>query len=225
MKKSIRILVSCSLMLVLLLGASLPGLAYQISSTSSMYGVVKSTVSMNPAKPAPSVPTNPVSPVTAPADGTSPTPPVTEQPALTAQQKLQAGMARAADPSNHPTPDEQKLIDMVNSARVSMGLKPLQVDMRLVETARLKAADMAEYDYFGHYSPIYGAPGQMAAAAGLPFWIGENVSEGTSVDSIFTGFMNSPPHRANLLRASYTKTGVGIVKVNGITILVQHFAE
>lgn len=277
MKKSIRLLVSCSLVLLLLFGAASNSLAYQNStttsmygtakttvsmyptklavpvvpavstdpsgsvtapstgtsptaplikktgSTSSMYGTVKTSVSMNPGKPV--IPAVPTVPVTVPAAGTSSPAPVTPQPADTAQQNLQAAMARAADPNNHPTPEEQKLIDMVNSTRVSMGLKPLQVDMRLVETARLKAADMAEYNYFGHYSTLYGAPSDMAAAAGLPFWIGENVSQGTSVDSIFTGFLNSPPHRENLLRPSYTKTGVGIVKVNGITILVQHFAE
>lgn len=226
MKKTVRILVSCLLVSMLLLGLSSESMAYQTNTTSSMYGVVRSNVSMKPAKPTTSVPAVPTpAPAPAPPAGTSPAQPAAPQPELTAREKLQAAMVRAADPNNRPSPDEQKLIDSVNAVRVSIGLKPLQVDMRLVETARLKAADMVENNYFGHYSLLYGEPGQMAAVAGLPFWLGENVSRGVSVESIFTGFMNSPPHRANLLRASYTKTGVGIVKVNGIMVLVQHFAE
>lgn len=223
MKILFRILLSGSLIMTLLFGAASTSLAYQTSTTSSMYGTVKTSVSMNSAKPA--VPKIPTGSVTTPTTGTSPTVPVPPQPALTAQQKLQAAMKRAADPNNHPTPDEQKMIDMVNSQRVSLGLKPLQLDMRLVETARLKAADMVEKNYFGHYSPTYGAPHQMAAAAGLPFWIGENIATVSSVGQAFTGFMSSQPHRENMLRPSYTKIGVGIAKYNGQMILVQHFAE
>ncbi len=48
------------------------------------------------------------------------------------------------------------LIKLINNERVKAELKPLVADNMLTVLARLKAFDMMERQYLGHYSPIYG---------------------------------------------------------------------
>ncbi|HEX3605999.1 MAG TPA: CAP domain-containing protein [Candidatus Dormibacteraeota bacterium] len=81
-----------------------------------------------------------------------------------------------------------------------------------------RALDMIQRDYFDH--PILGC-GQMAdnmlSADGVPWtaW-GENIEwqsgggdPASAAGSLNTGFMNSPPHRANILNGNYTQMGIG----------------
>ncbi|MHB2023701.1 MAG: CAP domain-containing protein [Mycobacteriales bacterium] len=42
-------------------------------------------------------------------------------------------------------------------------------------------------------------------------WVGENVGVGPTVSAINTAFLQSPPHRANILNVHYTQVGVGVV--------------
>lgn len=51
--------------------------------------------------------------------------------------------------------EEARLLELTNQARKEAGLKPLQVNMGLVETARAKSADMVANNYFGHISLIW----------------------------------------------------------------------
>jgi uncharacterized protein YkwD len=55
---------------------------------------------------------------------------------------------------------------------------------------------------------------------------GENVAEGyTSGAALVAGWMTSPAHRANILSARYTETGVGTARAkNGRTYHAQVFA-
>ena len=59
------------------------------------------------------------------------------------------------------TEDEQKLLELVNKAREENGFEPLVVDENLMRTARIKAKDMVENNYFSHQSPTYGSPFDM----------------------------------------------------------------
>lgn len=56
------------------------------------------------------------------------------------------------------TADEAAMVKLVNQERSRAGLKPLEVDMRLVQTARAKSQDMVNKNYFSHSSPTYGNP-------------------------------------------------------------------
>jgi len=105
------------------------------------------------------------------------------------------------------------MVDLVNGERTSRGLKPLQVDVRLVKTARMKSADMISNKYFGHISPVHGSPFDMMKAAGITYRkAGENIAGSGSVAQAHTGLMNSAGHRANILDPAYTRIGIGIVK-------------
>ncbi|ABB14770.1 CAP domain-containing protein [Carboxydothermus hydrogenoformans] len=125
------------------------------------------------------------------------------------------------------TADEKRFLELTNQARIKNGLKPLAVDPRLVQTARLKAEDMAKLGYFGHISPTYGKPSTMMIAYGIKDyrWIGgENLAQNSTVDRAFNALMNSPTHRANILDPRYTHIGVASVPGGRYGKLwVQHF--
>ena len=120
-------------------------------------------------------------------------------------------------PTPNPTPvqglnaDEQKMFDLVNKERLANGLKPLEIDMRLVNTARLKSADMVKLGYFDHQSPTYGSPFDMMKQFGISFsYAGENLAGASDVNMAHVNLMNSPGHRENILRPEFTKVGIGV---------------
>ena len=128
----------------------------------------------------------------------------------------------APQPAPVPTPspapvqglsvDEQKMVDLVNAERTAQGLKPLQVDLRLVKVARMKSQDMINKNYFDHNSPTYGSPFDMMRNNGITYkFAGENLAGNSTVANAHTSLMNSPGHRANILNTNYTHIGIGII--------------
>jgi len=126
------------------------------------------------------------------------------------------------------TADEAAMVKLVNQERTRAGLKPLEVDMRLVQTARAKSRDMIDNNYFGHISPTYGNPYQQMKAAGITGYSvlgGENIAGNSSVQGAHTSLMNSAGHRANILDSRYTHIGIGIVNGGPYgKMFTQHFA-
>lgn len=115
-------------------------------------------------------------------------------------------------PAQGLTADEKQMLDLVNSERAKAGLKPLEVDMRLVDLARKKSADMIKNNYFDHTSPVYGTPFEMMKSAGITYrYAGENIAGAPTVQRAHEGLMNSPGHRANILSPNYNRIGIGIV--------------
>ena len=108
---------------------------------------------------------------------------------------------------------EQQMVNLVNQERVKQGLKPLEVDMRLVKAARMKSQDMIDKNYTGHISPTYGSPFDMLKSMGITYkTAGENIAGAGTVDRAHTNLMNSSGHRANILYTQYTKIGIGIIQ-------------
>lgn len=123
------------------------------------------------------------------------------------------------------TADEQWMVDLVNAERVANGLQPLQVDMRIVETAREKAHDMIVNDYFDHQSARLGSPFDQMKAAGIQYgYAGENLAGSSTTDQAHKALMKSPTHRANILFESYSHIGVGVIDGGKYgKMFVQHF--
>ncbi|ACV62704.1 SCP-like extracellular [Desulfofarcimen acetoxidans DSM 771] len=107
--------------------------------------------------------------------------------------------------------DEQTMFNLVNKERVANGLKPLELDMRLVKTARLKSQDMVKLGYFDHQSPTYGSPFDMMKQFRISFsYAGENLAGSPDVNTAHVNLMNSPGHRENILRPEFTHIGIGV---------------
>jgi len=112
-----------------------------------------------------------------------------------------------------PRPDlEAQMLEMVNRERAAAGLKPLAPDPLLTEVARAHSSDMFARGYFAHVTPEGLSPFDRMAAAHVTFRIaGENLALAPTVKLAHTGLMNSPGHRANILRPEFGRVGIGIM--------------
>lgn len=127
-----------------------------------------------------------------------------------------------------PAPDEeQAMLDLVNQERTSRGLVALTMDEPLREVARAHAADMFARGYFAHNTPEGVDPFERMREAGIVFGIaGENLALAPTLDMAHNGLMNSPGHRANILRPEFRKVGIGVLD-GGIygKMWVQEFSD
>ncbi len=106
---------------------------------------------------------------------------------------------------------EKAVLDLTNAERQKAGLKPLQMDDKLMASARQKSADMASKNYFSHTSPTYGSPFDQMKANGITYKAAaENIAMGQrSAQEVVQGWMNSPGHRQNILTPGFTHIGIG----------------
>ncbi|MBM3122520.1 MAG: CAP domain-containing protein, partial [Chloroflexi bacterium] len=87
------------------------------------------------------------------------------------------------------------------------------VDSRLQAAARVHATDMACNHFTSHTGSDGSSVRDRVERQGYSWsWIGENFFVGGgSAQTAFNWWMNSTPHRANLLSPNYTQFGVGYV--------------
>jgi len=114
---------------------------------------------------------------------------------------------------SRPRPDlEQRMLDLVNQERIAAGLKPLQADPELTEVARRHSADMFARGYFAHDTPEGASPFDRMHAAKVSFTTaGENLALAPTIPVAHSGLMNSPGHRANILRPDFGRVGIGVM--------------
>lgn len=128
------------------------------------------------------------------------------------------------------TPDplnEQGMLDLVNEARVSRGLVPLEMDAELLGVARAHADDMFRRGYFAHNTPDGIDPFDRMREADIVFGLaGENLALAPTLDIAHQGLMNSPGHRANILNGGFRRVGIGVLD-GGIygKMFVQEFTD
>ncbi|MBX4201235.1 hypothetical protein KW786_03925 [Candidatus Parcubacteria bacterium] len=121
------------------------------------------------------------------------------------------------------------LLVLLNHNRQAIGATPLVENSKLDEAARLKAQDMVAKGYFAHQSPQGLTPWYWFRQAGYNYkYAGENLAVGF-LDSteVFTAWMNSPGHRANLDNPNYREVGTAILSgfQGNSTIVVQVFGS
>lgn len=104
---------------------------------------------------------------------------------------------------------ERSLLGAVNDVRAASNLRPLQVDAKLLATARSHSTTMIQQDVFTHGS--FAERLARSGARGPAF--GENLAWGTGTNAgarnIVRMWMQSPGHRAILLRPGWTRIGIG----------------
>ncbi|CAL9350630.1 CAP domain-containing protein [Streptomyces sp. enrichment culture] len=105
-----------------------------------------------------------------------------------------------------------EVLALTNRERAGAGLPALAADGRLARAAQAHSTDMVARDFYAHTDPDGGQPWDRAAAAGATRrTVGENIACGQrSPAEVVEGWMNSPGHRANILKAEFTHVGVGL---------------
>jgi hypothetical protein len=111
---------------------------------------------------------------------------------------------------------EARLVADINSARRSAGMRPLIVVPGATDVARRWSWRQASVQRLFHNPSIV----HDLEVAGSNAWtaLSENVGDGPSDDpqALFEAYMNSPPHRENILDRGARYVGVGTVERNGI---------
>ncbi|MGW3286281.1 CAP domain-containing protein [Streptomyces sp. NPDC001002] len=104
-----------------------------------------------------------------------------------------------------------EVVDLTNRERARAGLPPLAIDPLLTRAAQAHSADMVARAFYSHTDPEGGQPWDRAARAGSRRrTIGENIACGQrSAAEVVEGWMNSPGHRANILKPDFTHIGIG----------------
>ncbi|MGP9022405.1 CAP domain-containing protein [Streptomyces sp. BR1] len=104
-----------------------------------------------------------------------------------------------------------EVVALTNGHRATAGLRPLADDTRLASAAQAYSTDMAERGFYSHTSPEGLEPWDRARAAGAAHrGIGENIACGQrTAAEVVEGWMNSPGHRANILKPDFTHIGIG----------------
>lgn len=114
-----------------------------------------------------------------------------------------------------PTPRpglESEMLQLINAERAKADLSPLRADEELRQVARRHSADMFARSYFSHISPDGDTPFDRIRQANITFLTaGENLAIAQTLPLAHEGLMNSPGHRANILRPTFGRVGIGIL--------------
>jgi len=162
------------------------------------------------------------------------------RPLLTAAVSLTAACSFSASPAHAAAgadqcpgamdvPDSAAKVDqaadavlcLVNAERASRGLEVLKRDGDLMQAARGHSRDMTRRNYFDHTSPGGETVGDRVRDAGYgrpgDGWrVGENLGWGTgrraAPNALVDAWLNSPPHKKNMLNGAFREVGVGVAQ-------------
>lgn len=101
-----------------------------------------------------------------------------------------------------------------NKHRTQNGLPAFRESQALNQAALKKVQDMAAQQYFEHVSPQGKDVADLAAEVGYEYvTVGENIAVGNTFtdEIVLIEWMNSPGHRANILKPEFTEVGVAAV--------------
>jgi uncharacterized protein YkwD len=120
----------------------------------------------------------------------------------------------------------QTTLCLLNNERAAAGLAPVAEQQQLTQASADFSALMVQQRFFAHVSPggvdlttrlttagYLGRPGS--------WMVGENIAWGESYlatpANIVKAWMNSPPHKANILNGDFEEIGLGIVPATPLT--------
>jgi uncharacterized protein YkwD len=129
------------------------------------------------------------------------------------------GNVSAIPSTVNSTGDQAVVLCLLNNERAKAGLIALRLDPQLTSASLAHSQDMVARQFFAHDAPGGSSPvSRMRAAGYIPasgaWQVGENIAWGSgsygSLGSIMQSWMNSPPHRENILDPAFRDVGVGV---------------
>jgi hypothetical protein len=115
--------------------------------------------------------------------------------------------------------EESQFISKHNATRSSRGIRTMAVKSDLTSVARRHSARMASKGTIWHN------PNLANEVGGNWTVLGENVGMGPDVNDLYQAFMDSSPHRRNILDPDYNQFGVGVVISEGTIYVTIVFAK
>lgn len=114
---------------------------------------------------------------------------------------------------------EKQMMRFINEARVADGLNALKWRKTVGYEARQHSKKMRRKQTLFH-SKL----GEVLADFSWSI-AGENVGRGGKARTIFNAFMQSPPHRDNIMNERFRRMGVGIVSRDGVKWVTIMFLD
>lgn len=106
----------------------------------------------------------------------------------------------------------QEMFKLLNTERKNRGLREFIFDDKLAKVGEGHCRDMFARGYFSHNTPDGKTPFDRMDAAGIYYLIaGENLALAPTVEEAFTGLMNSPGHKANMLSSDFGRIGISVI--------------
>jgi uncharacterized protein YkwD len=121
---------------------------------------------------------------------------------------------------------EQALMNSANRERAALGLRTLRWDDSLARAAKFHAERMAAQNVLSHQLPGEEDFKVRALRAGARFSaLAENIAVGPNAEGLHEQWMNSPPHRANLLDPEMDAVGISVVRSESGFYGVEDFSH
>jgi uncharacterized protein YkwD len=107
--------------------------------------------------------------------------------------------------------DANAAASMISGYRQNNGLEPVRVDPELMKLAELQSQAMAKRNKLDH--DIAAPLARRLNSSGYPAKLAvENISAGYhTLAEAFSGWRDSPPHRANMLKSGVNRIGIAAV--------------
>ncbi len=129
-----------------------------------------------------------------------------------------SGGGSPTDPGGNPslTAVEYQSFDLINQDRTDNGVSPqLTFDPQLADIARAYSEQMRDQGFFSHIDPQGHDVAYRLATGGVVYTVAaENLAEVTHTNdpALFANqrFLNSQPHRGNILNPRMRRAGVGV---------------
>ena len=127
-----------------------------------------------------------------------------------------------------------QIIKYSNQERSKHGVHPLTYHPKLTQAAQGHSEEMRDMRYMDHQSPTHGreTPHKRVLLTGFrPRTVGENLArmdrydEKALAQATVRDWMNSPPHRKNLLDPDYHLIGIGIARNRYRVYITQVFSS
>jgi uncharacterized protein YkwD len=118
---------------------------------------------------------------------------------------------------------ERRFARKTNLARSSRGMPKLHLDRQLSRAARKHTREMVHRNRL-HHTPTRKLSRRVTRWRSL----GENVGVGGRVGSLNAAFMDSTPHRANVVNPTFRHFGIGTVRKRGklwVTVIFESFTN
>lgn len=125
---------------------------------------------------------------------------------------------------------EKRAFELTNTAREEKGLMPLAWDADLCRMARMHSERMGRLGFFSHETPDGLRMTDRARALGIAHFqmLGENIAYNQGFEDpggfAVEEWLLSPGHRANILRAEFRQSAIGVfLAADGTVYLTQVF--
>ncbi|GLY39034.1 hypothetical protein Amsp01_050580 [Amycolatopsis sp. NBRC 101858] len=136
-----------------------------------------------------------------------------------------AGTVVAPGAADAATSYPVQVLQETNKYRAQAGCPALVGNGQLTVAAQVHTDEMAKYRYMSHTGVAGDNPDDRITGAGYPWkrW-GENIAAGQRTpQQVVTWWMNSPPHKANILNCAFREIGIWYTLGGARTYWTQDF--